>query len=217
MCVMPHTLYFICFDERCSRCVAFSSLLFAHIADYHCRLITCLRTNKMSRSKKEAVSSHSRQSRSLDNNELPSSVSRQIENGDHNTPQYMNHVMSRFGHHLSAHEWSLFSQSMVPMLQSSSPGSTQQRTVVSSTAAAAGISLSPSSLEVTKSLSTPSIVGTTTTHQSLSPRIKSALQEKTFNNHQKHERHDSTSSSSKQMDWDPEEPQLLYSQQQEDA
>lgn len=179
----------------------------AQIAVYHCRLTTCFCTNNMSRSKKEAVSNHSRQSRSLDNNELPSG-SRQIENGDHNnTPQYMNHVMSRFGHHLSAHEWSLFSQSMVPMLQSSSPGSTQQRTVVSSTAA--GISLSPSSpLEVTQSLSTPSIVGATT-HQSLSPRIKSALQEKTDNNYQKEE-HRGSPSSSKHMDWDPEEPQSIF-------
>lgn len=36
--------------------------------------------------------------------------------------QYMDSVMSRFGHHLSANERSSFSQSMVPTLQSSAPG-----------------------------------------------------------------------------------------------
>ncbi|KAI7878764.1 hypothetical protein K492DRAFT_196581 [Lichtheimia hyalospora FSU 10163] len=174
----------------------------------------------MSRSKKETAPHHSRQSRSLDNNELPS-VSRQIENGDYNTPQYMNHVMSRFGHHLSAREWSLFSQSMVPMLQSSSPGSTQQRTVVSGTAA--GISLSPSSLEVTKSLSTPPMVGATT-YQPLLPHIRTALQQKSHSNHQENEHQNPSSSSSsssssslnasKQMEWNPEESQH-YSQQKD--
>ncbi|KAI7879620.1 hypothetical protein K492DRAFT_178563 [Lichtheimia hyalospora FSU 10163] len=35
--------------------------------------------------------------------------------------QYMDNVMSRFGHHLSAHQRTSLSQSMVPSLQSSAP------------------------------------------------------------------------------------------------
>lgn len=170
--------------------------------------------DKLRHSKKEAVPSHSRQnSRSLDNNDLPS-ASRQIENGELSTPQYMDHVMSRFGHHLSAREWSLFSQSMVPMLQSSSPGSTQQRNIVSGTPA--GISLPPSSLEVTKSLSTPPIIGATTHHHpSLLLHIKTVCQGEAFHIHQEHEHQNPSSSSSntsKQLDLDPNELQH-YKQQ----
>lgn len=192
------------------RYVAFSSLLLLTLLFTTINLLLASMPEKLRHSNEEAVPSHSRQnSRSLDNNDLPS-ASRQIENGEHSTPQYMNHVMSRFGHHLSAREWSLFSQSMVPMLQSSSPGSTQQRNIVSGTPA--GISLPPSSLEVTRSLSTPPIIGATAHHQSLLPHIKAAFQGEAFHNHPNPSSSSSSSKTSKQMDLDPNELQH-YKQQ----
>lgn len=52
-------------------------------------------------------------------------------------PNYMDNVMSRFGHHLSPNQRTFISESMIPTLQSAKPGSYELPYEASSAAAAA--------------------------------------------------------------------------------
>ena len=87
--------------------------------------------------------------------------------------QYMDNVMSRFGHHMSANERSSFSQSMVPTLQSSAPAGTLQAQYLGT--ATAGLSMptvhnstsnNSNTVNTFTTTTTPTTTATTTTYTS---------------------------------------------------
>ena len=65
----------------------------------------------------------------------PQSYSSYPPQQQHQSLQYMDNVMSRFGHHMSADERTSFSQSMVPTLQSSAPAGTRDHKRLGTTTA----------------------------------------------------------------------------------
>ncbi|KAI9491253.1 hypothetical protein BDB00DRAFT_507012 [Zychaea mexicana] len=82
--------------------------------------------------------------------------------------QYMDNVMSRFGHHMSADERTSFSQSMVPVLQSSAPAGSRDPQRMGATTAGLSMPSNNNAATTTTTTSNNTFTNATTTTTSTS-------------------------------------------------